>query len=155
MIFHSWGSSISFDLRYELFCIRKHQAFVQVSVAKMNFCCGKLKENKKDSLAEVVLWDNVWRTIKRRKQLCSWMWRLQANHIEHSSTEHTTFFSGGTTPPPNPSFGNSMKKNQSLLHLEGFLNIPLPFGKVDYSVTKIEEHSVGNTGAGDKLTLVF
>lgn len=55
--------------------------------------------------------------------------------------------------PPNPSLGNSMKKNQSLLHLEGFLNIPLPSGKVDYSATKIEEHSVGNTGAGDKLTL--
>lgn len=62
-------------------------------------------------------------------------------------------FLGEPPPPPNPSLGNSMKKNQSLLHLEGFLNIPLPSGKVDYSVTKIEEHSVGNTDAGDKLTL--
>lgn len=47
-----------------------------------------------------------------------------------------------------------MKKNQRPVALGRLLNIPLPSGKVDYSATKkIEEHSVGNTGAGDKLTV--
>lgn len=69
------------------------------------------------------------------------------SNILQLSISHS--FLGGTPP----FLENSMKKNQSLQHLEGFSNIPLPSGKVDYGAIKREGHSVGNTGTGNKLIL--
>ena len=54
---------------------------------------------------------------------------------------------------PAPFLEKSMQRNQCLLFLEGFLNIPSPSGKVDYAAIKREGHSVGNGGTGDKLIL--
>lgn len=109
------------------------QALVQVSVAKMNFCCGKLKENKK-TVWQKWFYEIMFEGPQREESNYVLGWRLQANHIEHSSTEHTTFLWG--TPPPTLPLGTAWRRIRACCTWKAFWTFPCLSGKVDYSATK-------------------
>lgn len=111
---------------YPLFCIGEHQAFVRVAVAKMIFCCGKLKENKTKTVWQKWFYEIMFEGPQRGgaamflgcghcKPSPLNVLQLSILYFIHQERGIPTFLE------------NSMKKNQCLLHFQGFFEHSFAF----------------------------